>query len=51
MAYKRALADALESAFPIGVSYEKSTMIQDFEEVRALQNDPKPELASNAESL
>ena len=51
MAYKRALADALESAFPIGVSYEKSTMIQDFEEVRALQSDPKPELASNAESL
>lgn len=51
MAYKRALADALESAFPIGVSYEKSTMIQDFEEVRAIQNDPKPELASNAESL
>jgi len=29
MAYKRALADALESAFPIGVSYEKSTMIDE----------------------
>lgn len=31
MAFKRALADALETAFPIGVSYEKAPMIQDFE--------------------
>ena len=50
MAYKRSLADALESAFPIGASYEKAPMIQDFEESRALPNS-KPELASDAESL
>ncbi|WP_367363371.1 hypothetical protein [Mesotoga sp.] len=50
MAYKRSLADALESAFPIGASYEKAPMIQDFEESR-MPPDQKPELASNAESL
>jgi hypothetical protein len=51
MAYKRALADALESAFPIGVSYEKSTMIQDFEESRTVQNDQQPELVASADNL
>lgn len=51
MAYKRSLADALESAFPIGASYEKAPMIQDFEEARSLQNNSKPELVASADNL
>ena len=48
MAYKRALADALESAFPIGVSYEKSTMIQDLSQA---QEEKKPELTDSIDEI